>query len=79
MSFCTGEVPLVWWEEQADAKAARERERAFKSHYGQPPQPRPDYQACVNGTALVARIVEAAGHDSWEAGSPRPSLRSARC
>ncbi len=67
-AFCTGEAPLVWWEEQPDAKTARERERAFKRHYGEPPQPRPDYQACVNGEVLLGRIVQAAGPDSWEAG-----------
>lgn len=67
-AFCTGEAPLVWWEEQPDAKTARERERAFKRHYGEPPQPRPDHQACVNGEVLLGRIVEAAGPDSWEAG-----------
>ncbi len=67
-AFCTGAAPLVWWEEHADAVAARERERAFKRHYGEPPQPRPDYTGCVNGAALLGRIIEAAGHDSWEAG-----------
>jgi hypothetical protein len=46
----------------------RERERAFKRHYGEPPQPRPDYAGCVNGAALLGRIVAAAGPASWEAG-----------
>ncbi len=67
-AFCARESPMVWWEQQSDAAAARERERAFKHHYGEPPRPRPTYQACVNGAALLGRIVEAAGHDSWEAG-----------
>jgi hypothetical protein len=30
-AFCTRAAPLVWWEEQPDATAARERERAFKT------------------------------------------------
>jgi hypothetical protein len=67
-AFCTGEGPLVWWEEQLDTASAREREHAFKSHYGEPPQPRPSYEGCVNGAALLARIIGAAGPDSWEAG-----------
>ena len=37
-AFCTGIAPVVWWEEQPTVVAARERERAFKLHYGEPPQ-----------------------------------------
>lgn len=67
-AFCTGEAPVVWWEEQPTTTAARERERAFKSHYGEPPQPRSDYEACVNGTKLLNELIQAAGPTSWEAG-----------
>ena len=59
---------MVWWEEQPTPAAARERERAFKAHYGEPPQPRSRYESCVNGAKLLSAIVEAAGADSWEAG-----------
>jgi hypothetical protein len=67
-AFCTHEAPMVWWEEQPDTATARLRERAFKAHYGEPPQPRHTYAGCVNGTALLDRITAAAGRDSWEAG-----------
>jgi len=67
-AFCTGESPLVWWQEHASAALAREREREFKSHYGEPPQPRTSYAECVNGGALLRRMIAAAGPDSWEAG-----------
>jgi hypothetical protein len=67
-AWCTGEAPLVWWEELPDVATARERERAFKRHYGEPPQPRASYQRCVNGTALLERIIDATGSGSWEAG-----------
>jgi hypothetical protein len=67
-AFCTGEAPLVWWEEQPTPIAARAREAAFKKHYGEPPQPRPPYAACVNGQKLLSAITKAAGSDSWEAG-----------
>lgn len=66
-AFCTHESPVVWWEE-LPAAAARLREREFKAHYGEPPQPRQTYAGCVNGTALLDRITAAAGRDSWEAG-----------
>ena len=42
-AFCTGEAPVVWWEEQPTVAAARERERQFKVHYGEPPQIRSSY------------------------------------
>ncbi len=67
-AYCTGQAPLVWWEELPDVKVARERERALKDHYGEPPQPRSPHGTCVNGRALLAGITEAAGRDSWEAG-----------
>lgn len=67
-AFCTAEAPVVWWEEQATVIAARERERAFKAHYGEPPQPRPGYERCVNGAELLGAIIAATGPDSWEAG-----------
>jgi hypothetical protein len=67
-AFCTREPPLVWWEEQPNAAAARVRESAFKGYYGEPPQPRPTYGGCVNGKALLDEITTAAGRDSWEAG-----------
>ncbi len=67
-AFCTGEAPVVWWEEQPTTIAARERERTFKTYYGEPPQPRSRYEACVNGRKLLDGIIAAAGPDSWEAG-----------
>jgi hypothetical protein len=67
-AYCTGEAPVIWWEEQPTPSAARERELAFKTHYGEPPQPRSSYERCVNGRALLNAIIEAAGPDSWEAG-----------
>lgn len=65
---CTGEAPLVWWEEHSNKQSALERERAFKAHYGEPPYPRTSYAECVHGAALLKRLVAAAGSDSWEAG-----------
>ena len=67
-AFCTQAAPSVWWEEQPTVIAARVREKAFKLHYGEPPQPRSRYSACVNGAELLGAISEAAGPDSWEAG-----------
>jgi hypothetical protein len=67
-AFCAGQLPMVWWEEQSSAMAAREREHAFKAHYGEPPQPRSRYERCVNGGELRNAIIAAAGRDSWEAG-----------
>jgi hypothetical protein len=67
-AFCTGGAPMVWWEALPDVGTARQRERGFKRHYGEPPQPRATYGGCVNGSALLGRIVDAAGSDSWEAG-----------
>ncbi len=67
-AFCTGTAPMVWWEEVATVTQARERERSFKSHYGEPPRPRPQYEACINGRQLLGAIIQAAGRDSWEAG-----------
>jgi hypothetical protein len=67
-AFCTGEPPLGVVGRAARCEAARARELAFKRHYAEPPQPRPDHEACVNGAALLARIVQAAERDSWEAG-----------
>lgn len=67
-AFCTGEAPVVWWEEQPTTIAARQREHAFKAHYGEPPQPRSRYERCVNGAELLGAITAAAGPESWEAG-----------
>jgi hypothetical protein len=67
-AFCTGMPPMVWWEELPTVTEARERERAFKVHYGEPPRPRPPYEACINGRHLLEAMVPAAGPDSWEAG-----------
>jgi hypothetical protein len=67
-AFCTGLAPAVWWEELPDVVAARERERAFKLHYGEPPQPRAQFDGCVNGRQLLTAIRDAAGPESWEAG-----------
>jgi hypothetical protein len=67
-AFCTGEAPVVWWEEQPTPIAARIREAAFKTHYGEPPQPRAGYAECVNGRRLLSEIINAAGPESWEAG-----------
>jgi hypothetical protein len=67
-AYCTGEAPVVWWEEQPSVPDARLRESAFKTHYGEPPQPRSHYAGCVNGAALLAAIRAAAGPDSWESG-----------
>ncbi len=67
-AYCSGQPPRVWWQVMPDAAAAREQERAFKSHYGEPPQPRPEHDRCINGATLLRRIVDAAGPDSWEAG-----------
>ena len=50
------------------AEEAREKEKDFKQHYGEPPQPRSQYEGCVNGGALLSRIIEVAGTESWEAG-----------
>lgn len=67
-AWCTKEAPVVWWEELPTIAIARERERAFKQHYGEPPQPRSEYETCVNGKALLARLIDVAGQASWEAG-----------
>lgn len=67
-AFCTAEMPLVWWEEHSSTAGAVERERALKKHYGEPPQPGPKFERCVNGTALLGQIIAAAGSNSWEAG-----------
>jgi hypothetical protein len=67
-AYCTGEGPLVWWEELPNAIAAREREREFKQHFGEPPQPRSEFGQCTNGAELLKQIVMAAGPDTWEAG-----------
>lgn len=67
-AFCTREPPLVWWERHETAVSARERERAFKAHYGEPPQPRPAHAKCVHGSTLLSAIIAVAGPDSWEAG-----------
>jgi len=67
-AFCTRQAPVVWWEEHASATSARARERAFKSHYGEPPQPSASHSGCVNGAALLAQLVTASSSDSWEAG-----------
>jgi hypothetical protein len=67
-AFCTGVAPMVWWEEQPTVAAARVREQDFKRHYGEPPRPRPQYEACINGRQLVGAIIDAAGPNSWEAG-----------
>ena len=56
---------MVWWEELGSAAEAREKERDFKQHYGEPPQPRSQYEGCVNGGALLSRIIEVAGTESW--------------
>ena len=67
-AYCTGIAPTVWWEEASTEQDAKVRENAFKSHYGEPPSPRARYSSCVNGSALMAEFVSAAGADSWEAG-----------
>jgi hypothetical protein len=67
-AYCTGEAPLVWWEELPSSIAARERERDFKQHYGEPPQPRSEFGQCTNGAELLKHVVLAAGPDTWEAG-----------
>jgi hypothetical protein len=36
-AFCTGNAPVVWWEELPDVAMARSRELRFKEHYGEPP------------------------------------------
>lgn len=67
-AWCTQESPMVWWQTVPDVVTARQRESAFKAHYGEPPQPRSIYERCVNGGALLARLIEVTGSDSWEAG-----------
>lgn len=67
-AHCTRHHPVVWWEEHDDIGRARQREREFKHHYGEPPQPRPPYESCVNGAAVLDALVVAAGANSWEAG-----------
>ena len=67
-AFCTSEDPLIRWEVHPDSASARERERELKQRYGEPPQPRSQFQGCVNGAAVLTALVEAAGQASWEAG-----------
>jgi hypothetical protein len=66
-AFCTGQRPQIWWRECDDSAAARE-ERALKAKYGEPPQPRQDFEACRNGGALRTALIGAAGAKTWEAG-----------
>jgi hypothetical protein len=40
----------------------------MKQRYGEPPWPRNEFAACVNGSKLRDDIVSAAGEESWEAG-----------
>lgn len=66
-AHCTGEAPMVRWQETDTAAAARAIESAFKRQ-GEPPQPRGQFSGCVNGAALRHALVETAGPSSWEAG-----------
>ncbi len=67
-AFCSREPPQVWWQECSTVSLAKEQERAFKNHYGEPPVPRPKYDPCRNGAHLKQRLIEIAGGRSWEAG-----------
>lgn len=77
-AFCTKEAPLVWWESHSSAAKAREREREFKSYYGEPPQPRASHWGCVDGAKLLADMLRVAGRDSWEAGFASAVFRIGR-
>src|SRR5919202_341099 len=67
-AFCTGEPPLVWWERYPTHERARERERELKHRCGEPPIPRPIFQACAHGARLRAELLRVAGEESWAAG-----------
>ena len=67
-AYCTGRPPRVWWHTADDAAAAREIERTLKREYGEPPIPRDEFAACVNGERLRSDLVAAAGPSSWQAG-----------
>lgn len=66
-AHCTRQAPTVRWRETATAAEARVIESRFK-RLGEPPQPRAEFQDCVNGIALRRALVEATGPSSWEAG-----------
>ncbi len=67
-AFCAGEPPVVRWESAADEPSARVREAMFKAHDGEPPSPRTHFADCVHGARLCARMIAAAGNESYEAG-----------
>jgi hypothetical protein len=67
-AFCTGQPPQVWWEACSSVAVARQREAAFKRHYGEPPAPGDAYAACSKGQRLRGKLVRAAGEGSWAAG-----------
>lgn len=67
-AYCTGSSPHVWWIETADVVGARRLEAELKRHYGEPPVPRAQYAACVNGRKIAQDFVAAAGAEAWEAG-----------
>ena len=67
-TYCTRQPPLVRWQVLPDVPTARQREREFKLHYGEPPVPRDKYAACSRAQRLRQDLLEASGPDTWEAG-----------
>ena len=67
-AFCTKQWPLVWWEEHRTDQEARRREREFKGHYGEPPNPERFTTSCKDGRALREALLSHESNDSWNAG-----------
>ncbi len=66
-AFCSGSEPVIWWKECQNVSEAWQLEKVIKAQVGEPPVPE-KYRRCKHGGELRDKLVEAAGHNSWEAG-----------